>query len=225
MSKIGQATAAAALAMMMAAAPALAEDGIRGKRAGDLVIGLGAIGVLPENGNRANVDTIGGRVRASNAATGQIDFTYFVNPNISLNLIVASTRHDLTAKGTALGDVKLGSIWALPPTLTLQYHPLPQSRFSPYVGAGLNYTAFYGYDHGGANPAVRGVAVNGGFGFALNAGLDVEISGPWAVNFDVKKLFLAPNAAVGTTLGVKLHAQTELNPLVVGMSVRYRFSL
>ena len=132
------ASAAAALAMVMGAAPALAEDGVRGKLAGDLVIGLGAIGVLPENGNHANVDTIGGRLRASNSATGQVDFTYFLNPNISLNLIVASSRHDLVAKGTALGNVSLGSIWVLPPTLTLQYHPLPQSRFSPYVGAGLN---------------------------------------------------------------------------------------
>ncbi len=225
MSKIGMASAAAALAMAMGATPALAEDGVRGKLGGDLVIGLGAIGVLPENGNRANVDTIGGRVRASNSATAQVDFTYFLNPNISLNLIVASTQHDLTAKGTALGNVALGSTWVLPPTLTLQYHPLPQSRFSPYVGAGINYTVFYGADHSGANPAVRSVAVNNTFGFALNAGIDYEVSGPWAINLDVKKLFMSPNAAVGTNLGVKLHAQTELNPLVVGMSVRYRFSL
>ena len=50
MSKIGKATAAAALAMVMGAAPALAEDGVRGKLAGDLVIGVGAIGVLQAAG-------------------------------------------------------------------------------------------------------------------------------------------------------------------------------
>ncbi len=225
MSKIGMASAAAALAAMMGAAPALAEDGVRGKLAGDFVVGLGAIGVLPENGNHSSVDTINGHVRASNSATAQVDFTYFINPNISLNLIVASTQHDLSVKGSALGNVQLGSIWVLPPTLTLQYHPLPQSRFSPYVGAGLNYSIFYGSSLSGANPAVRSVAVNNGFGFALNAGIDYEISGPWGINLDVKKLFLSPNAAVGTNLGVKVHASTELNPLVVGMSVRYRFSL
>ena len=224
MSKIGMASAAAALAMAMGATPALAEDGVRGKLAGDLAVGLGAVGVLPAN-DGGRVDTIGGRPRASNSASPQLDFSYFFTPNLALNLILATTQHDLVARGTALGDVQLGSIWALPPTLTVQYHPLPASRFSPYIGVGLNYTAFYGYGHGGANPAVRGVAVNNSVGAALNAGLDIEISGPWGLNLDVKKIFMSPNAAVGTTLGVKLHARTEINPLVVGMSVRYRFSL
>ena len=32
----------------------------------------------------------------------------------------------------------------LPPTVTLQYHFTPEQKFSPYVGAGLNYSFFYG---------------------------------------------------------------------------------
>jgi outer membrane protein len=28
----------------------------------------------------------------------------------------------------------------LPPTLSLQYHFMPEKQFSPYVGAGVNYT-------------------------------------------------------------------------------------
>ncbi len=224
MSKIVKVAGALALAATMAAAPAMAQETIRGKRTGDLVVGVGAIGVLPAN-NGGRVDIIGGRPRASNSASPQVDFSYFFTPNFALNLIVATTKHDLVARGTALGDVQLGSVWALPPTLTLQYHPLPTSRFSPYVGVGLNYTLFYGYSHGGANAAVTRAAVNNSVGVALNAGLDVELSGPWGLNVDVKKIFMSPNAAVGTTLGVKLHARTEINPLVIGASLRYRFSL
>lgn len=225
MSKIVKIAGAAALAAVMGTSFAAQAQEFRTKQAGDLVIGLGAIGVLPENGRNAHVDTIGGRVRASNAATGQVDFTYFLNRNISLNLIAASTQHDLTAKGTALGNVNLGRVWALPPTLTLQYHPLPDSRISPYVGAGLNYTLFYAWSRGGAPAAIRDVHVNGAFGFALNAGVDIAITGPWAINLDVKKIFMSPHAAVSTSLGAKPHARTDLNPLVVGASVRYRFSL
>jgi outer membrane protein W len=143
-SKIVKAAGALMMAVIMGsvAAPAMAEEGVRGKQAGDLVIGLSAIGVLPED------------------------------------------------------------------------------------GGGLNYTFFFGHSHGNVNPAVRSVAVNGSLGFALNAGLDVELSGPWALNFAVKQIFLSPNAAVGTNIpGVKIHAKTELNPLVVGMGVRYRFLL
>lgn len=222
MSKIGKVTGALALAAMMGATPALAQD-FRTKQGGDLVIGLGAIGVLPENsgGNTS----IGGRPRASNSATGQVDFTYFINRNISLNLIAASTQHEVTAKGTALGTVNLGKIWVLPPTLTLQYHPLPDSRFSPYFGAGLNYSLFYAYSRGAAPAAITNLHINPAFGFALNAGLDIAISGPWSANIDVKKIFMSPNYALSTTLGTKVHGRTDLNPLVVGASLRYRFSL
>lgn len=224
MSKIAKIVGAAALAAVMGAGVAQAQD-FRTKQAGDIVVGLGGIGVLPENGRNTAVDTIGGRVRASNSGTAQIDFTYFLAPQFSLNLIVATTQHDLSAKGTAAGNLALGSIWALPPTLTLQFHPLPNSRFSPYVGAGLNYTLFYAYDRAGASSVVRNVAVNNAVGFALNAGIDIAITGPWSLNADVKKIFMSPTAAVGTTLNIKPHARTNLNPLVVGMSVRYRFSL
>jgi len=31
----------------------------------------------------------------------------------------------------------------LPPTVTLQYHFMPQSRFSPYVGVGMTVAFFY----------------------------------------------------------------------------------
>ena len=225
MSKIGMIAGAAALALVGTAGAAQAQE-FRTKQAGDLVIGLGMIGVLPEN-IHGPVDTIGGKLRASNAFTGQVDFTYFLNPISSLNLIAASTEHDLSVKGSALGaSANLGKIWVLPPTLTIQYHPLPDSRISPYVGAGLNYSLFYGYSSSGANAAIRHVAVNNGFGFALNAGVDIALTGPWGLNLDVKKIFLSPNAAVGTNVsGVKVHARTDLNPLVVGASVRYRFSL
>ena len=46
-------------------------------------------------------------------------------PQVALNLIAATSQHDVSVKGSALGDVKLGSVWVLPPTLTLQIHPLP----------------------------------------------------------------------------------------------------
>ena len=98
--------AAAALAAMMGVAQA--EDGVRGKQAGDIVVGLGAIGVLPSNGG--HVDAIGGRPQASNGASSQLDLTYFMVPNVSLNLIAASTQHDVSVRGSALGKLNLGHV-------------------------------------------------------------------------------------------------------------------
>ena len=71
--------------------------------------------------------------------------------NIAAELILGTTKHDVKTTGsnlTAIGgpasaEVDLGSVWLLPPTLTLQYHFYPTKTLKPYLGAGLNYTIFY----------------------------------------------------------------------------------
>lgn len=197
---------------------AAAQEAPRGKRAGDFVVGLGAIGVLPGNsGGRTSV--IGGKVEANDAATAQLDFTYFFTPNIAVNLIAATTQHDIEVRNSALGNVKLGHVWVLPPTLTLQYHPFANARVSPYVGAGLNWTFFYGYG-GDRNAAVNRVRVDSAPGFAMVAGLDYEVAPNWLLNIDAKKILLRPDASVNSGA---INARVNLDPWVVGASVRYRF--
>lgn len=206
---------AGALALSAAVATgAAAQTAPRGKQAGDFLIGLGAIGVLPNNGGSTS---IGGTPEASNAATAQLDFTYFLSPMLSLNLIAATTQHDVSARGTALGDVKLGHVWVLPPTLTAQIHPFPAARFSPYVGAGLNYTIFYNEKKGQANS----ISYDDNIGYALQAGIDYAIAGAWSLNIDVKKLWLSTD--VKANVGIPVKADVDLNPWIFGVGVGYRF--
>ncbi|MFN6956664.1 MAG: OmpW/AlkL family protein, partial [Acetobacteraceae bacterium] len=101
------------------------------------------------------------------------------------------------------------------------YHPLPAERFSPYVGVGVNWTMFYG-EGGSRSPGVLDVDVRNAFGFALNAGLDIEVAPNWVVNLDVKKLFLRPDVRVDTALG-RINANADLDPWIFGIGVRYRF--
>lgn len=212
----GMVAGAVALAGAVATGAA-AQDAVRGKQAGDFLIGLGAVGVLPENGG--HVDTIGGKPHASNSASPQLDVTYFMAPQVALNLIAASTQHDVSVRGSALGDVKLGHLWVLPPTLTLQLHPFPASRISPYVGAGINVSFFYGYG-GHQTPPVNRLRVDTTPAFAVVAGVDYELTPNWLLNVDAKKILLRPEASVNSGL---LHAKVDLDPWVVGASVRYRF--
>jgi outer membrane protein len=76
----------------------------------------------------------------------EIDFTYFVTPNIGVELILGTARHEVTLNGVSLGKLN-----HLPPTLTVQYHFNPTPKIKPYVGAGLNYTRFYNVDLPGFN--------------------------------------------------------------------------
>mgnify|MGYP001628313855 FL=1 len=89
---------------------------------------LRGIGVIPDDGGTT---TIGGKPDAQNAVVPEIDVTYFLNQNWALELIAATSPHDLKLKNSALGDVDLGDSWILPPTLTLQYHFTPDNKFSP----------------------------------------------------------------------------------------------
>jgi outer membrane protein len=208
-------TIAAAMALAVAAAPALAQE-VRGKQAGDIVLGAGIIGVFPRS---AGSTTIGGTPHASATATPQLDLTYFLSPNFAVNVIAATTRHDVEVRNSALGTVGLGRVWLLPPTVTLQYHPLPASRISPYIGAGVNYTVAYG-EGGGRHPAVTSVDVENAWGFALNAGVDYEITPRWVANLDVKRLWLSPDVSVNRGA---IRGQADLDPWIIGAGVRYRF--
>jgi outer membrane protein len=190
-----------------------------GKEAGTFMIRARALGVIPEDIS-SSISAIGGHVTATAQAAPEVDFSYFLTDNVALELIAASTRHNVKATGTAVGDIDVGSVWALPPTLTLQYHFLPHSAFSPYVGVGLNVTFWYG--ESAANPPVTHFHVGTGVGPALQAGVDYNIAGHWFLNADVKQIFLNTDAHIDA-LGTTVKARTALDPLVVGMGIGYRF--
>ncbi len=194
-------------------------EGLAGKQGGTFMIRARAIGVLPLDSS-SSVSAIGGHVTATDQAAPELDFSYFLTDNVAFELIAATTRHNVAAEGTALGKVDVGSVWALPPTLTVQYHFMPHSAFSPYVGAGINATFFY--DARAAHPVVDHVSFEDNVGAAIQAGIDYNFSGHWFANVDVKQIFLSTTAHIRTGLG-PVTANTDLNPLVVGVGIGYRF--
>src|SRR5215213_4383343 len=94
----------------------------------------------------------------------------------------------------------------------LQYHPFANSRISPYVGAGLNWTFFYGYGGSKTAPVSR-VRIDSTPAFAMVAGVDYELAPNWLLNADVKKILLRPDASVNSGL---VNARVNLDPWVVG---------
>jgi len=142
----------------------------------------------------------------------ELDFSYFVTNNLALELILATTKHDVTAGGVPVGSVKV-----LPPTLTLQYHFMPEGRFRPYVGAGINYTRFYNDDLAGGALTVD----NSSWGPALQVGADIPIDKKFFINVDVKKIWISTDVKVAAT-GVTA-ANLDIDPWVFGIGVGMKF--
>lgn len=188
-----------------------------GFQAGTFLMHVRGIGVMPEDSG-GSISAIGGKVSASDSASPELDLSYFITNNIAVELIAATTEHSIYANNTAIGNVKVGDTWVLPPTLTAVYHFMPQSRLSPYVGAGINATFYYGTKAAGG--AVNRLSFQNGVGAVLQAGFDYNVSGRWFVNADVKQIFLNTEANLN---GGAITAKTGLNPIVVGLGVGYRF--
>ncbi len=144
-----------------------------------------------------------------------VGLSYFLTDNLAIEAIAGTTKHTIRAQGGAT-DVVVHKTWVLPPVVALQYHFAPQSKVSPYVGAGINYMLFYGdKDKNGFK-----VKLKDGFGTALQAGVDIAIQGPWSANVDVKKVFFSTDASIN---GGALKSKVNLDPWVLSAGVGYKF--
>ena len=175
---------AASILAVAVAAPASAQV-----EAGDVLVRARAILVSPtEESGPVTPSFPTGSVGVSDRAAPELDFTYMVTDHIGAELILATTKHDITGRGALSGLGEVASTRVLPPTLTLQYHFAPKSHVRPYVGAGINYTTFYSADASRSLESAIGktdVHLKDSFGYALQAGIDVDISPRVFLNVDL----------------------------------------
>lgn len=167
---------------------------------------LRGIAVVPDESATVDGDDV--MLGIDNAVVPELDISYVFSPNVSAELILATTKHDVTV---ADGDVDLGSIWLLPPTLLLQYRFAPEAQVRPYLGAGVNLTIFYNEDLG---VDVSAIDYDAAIGFALQGGVDIPLGdGGWFVNLDAKKVFLGTDVTID---GGALVADVTIDPWVFG---------
>lgn len=183
---------------------------------------LRATAVLPSAS--ASISAINGSVDISENVIPELDFTYFLARNFSTNLILGTSRHNLKATGTALGNVDLGKVWLLPPTVTFLYHLPVGNRFLPYAGAGANYTIFYGVKNG---TAIAKTDYKNNLGFAAQIGGDMDLTERLFINLDIKRIWLK-TYATATTIpavaeGATVVAKTKINPWLLSLGVGIKF--
>jgi len=173
---------------------------------------LRAIAVVPPS---SSYTLSGSDVKISTSVVPELDFTYYFTKNWAAELILGTTNHTVKLSGDG-GSTKLGSVWLLPPTLNLQYH-LPLKNFSPYIGAGVNYTFFYGVKDDAASLSYKNNA-----GISTQLGFDYSISNKWYLNFDVKKVFLKSDVTVNGSTPTVLSG-VKIDPFIIGVGIGTRF--
>ena len=166
----------------------------------------------------------GSGVTVDDDTVPELDITYMFTPNWGAELILGYSSHDVDASGTRNSLNQVIDAKALPPTLTLQYHFMPNSTIRPYVGAGVNYTYFFDEEvKGPLDQAGAKVEMDDSWGLAVQAGVDIALNDDWFVNLDVKYIDIETTARFkGTTAG-RVKVNVDVDPVVWGIGIGRRF--
>jgi outer membrane protein len=222
------------LAIAAVFAPMLAQA-----EAGDWVVRVRAANVSPNedsklgktvNKNVANVMSPGAELSVDSHTIPELDISYYITKNIAAELILATgSKHDVSIKGdanTTVGNQLLGSVDALPPTLTAQWHFNPDQMIDPYVGAGVNYTNFLDKKLNIRQGALAGSKIkvdNDSWGYALQAGVDINLKDGWLINADVKYVTIDTTVKLKTASGWTKIDSLDINPWVFGIGIGKKF--
>lgn len=190
-----------AILALAAATPAFSQS------AGDWTIGLGLGYVAPKDDNGL---LAGAATTVDEDLRPTITAEYFLRDNIGIELLAATPfKHTATISGIGTATVK-----HLPPTLSLVYHIPTAGKITPFVGAGLNYTAFFS-----EKSALGIVRLDDSFGVALKAGVDFAVSDRGALRTELRWIDIDSDVTLnGAPIG-----KVEIDPLVFGVSYVMKF--
>lgn len=221
------AAAAVALSLGALAAPAAAGDSN-----GNFQIKAGVTGVWTDDETNS-LETSGGTDLLAAGASASTDdiaiptltLTYFFNKNIAVELFCCFGQTSIVGEGIISGYGELAETWMFPPILTLQYHFDAMGAFRPYVGVGAEWIHYFDEKTGGNGLGAVSVDLEDSFGFALQAGIDVDLGAGWSLGLDVKKVWEDTDVTWRFADGSTIEANHDIDPLIATVNVGYRFNL
>lgn len=227
-------------AAIMAAAPA-----VQAYEAGEL-IGRAGIAVVDPDSSSGNLNSNalgeidGARVSVGSDTQLGLTLSYMLTDQLAVGVLGATPfKHDIKGDGPVLGGTgKLAETRHLPPTITLQYFPMPSaSKLQPYAGIGVNYTNFFEEKttqtltdtYASLAPGVdrTDIELDDSFGIAAELGVDYMITdnvgvnaAVWWVDIDTEATI---NAYAGNTRADTSTIDVDIDPWVYMVGVSYRF--
>lgn len=208
----GIAVSALATSVAMTTTTATAADEAQWK----MRVGVSNIDPKSDNGALA-----GGSIPVDVKDDTMITFNgvYMIRPDIGIELLAALPfEHDIAVAG----GPTIGSTKHLPPTLSAQYYFNNASRFTPYLGVGLNYTLFFSEKLNSTGQAAVGtsdISLDNSLGFAYQAGVDFDLNEQWLLNLDLRKIDIDTDVKIGGSDA----GTVNIDPTVVSLNVGYKF--
>ena len=203
----------AVAALALATSPALAQS------AGSWTFGIGAHQVAPKSDNGTLTATPLGdlRMEVGNNARPTITAEYFIRDNLGLEVLAALPfQHDIAVAGVG----KVGSTKHMPPTVSLQYH-FGEGKVRPFVGVGVNFTAFFSTKTEGAI-AGTDLDLSNSWGLAGHLGIDFQVSEKGAIRVDYRKIDIDTKVKLnGANLGTS--NTVNIDPSVYGVAYVFQF--
>ncbi len=158
-----------------------------------------------------------------------ISGTYLMNDYLGVEILAATPfKHSISVANGVLAGAPVGTTKHLPPTVTLNWFPFgSRAGFSPYLGAGINYTNTFsekisdalvglGYDD---------LSLDNSWGIAAVVGVDFNINDDWLINASAMAADIGVTAEVtdSTGMATPIVVDYDLNPWVYRLGVGYRF--
>ncbi|WP_243977410.1 outer membrane protein OmpW [Vibrio natriegens] len=209
----------------LAVVAALVSPSVFAHKQGDFVLRVGAASVVPnDSSDKIPVPGTSEELEVDSNTQLGLTFGYMFTDNISFEVLAATPfSHDISTNLLGLGDI--ADTKHLPPTFMVQYYfGEPQSKFRPYVGAGLNYTIFFdeGFNGTGKRAGLSDLELDDSFGLAANVGVDYMINDQWFLNASAWYANIETEATY--KLGDdKIKTDVKINPWVFMISGGYKF--
>jgi outer membrane protein len=181
----------------------------------------GGVGYVSPNDSSGDVSGfgVGSRVSVDDATNLTLTISYFLTPNVNVELLGALPfKHDIKGTGSLASSGKIAETKELPPTLVLNYMFNPQSNIRPYVGAGLNDTTFFSTKTTG-DLAGTDMELDDSWGAAVDAGVDVDLNNDWFFNASIWYMDISTTASIDGTKAVDV----DINPWALSVGIGTHF--
>jgi len=211
----------AAVSLMLAAAPARAEEA-RGWQKGDVVVSAGVSAILFDS--KADIALGGtpiadGNIRLSSNTNLSGTLQYFVARDMSVALVAGlppTTR--VTGSGTLAASGELGRVKYGLASLVGRYHLNADGRVSPFVGVGVSrFIAFSTRDG-----SVTNLKADNAWAPVVQGGVDYHLTRHIGI-FALATYIPVKTEARGTSRGLPLTGRATLKTAILKGGLSYRF--